>query len=397
MIENVTARSILNSRGEWTIEVALRSGELKATASVPQGESRGSREVVSLPADQAVKNIVEIIAPVIVGRKLGDQNNFDDKLKKLDGTPNKEKLGGNALLGVSMAYSRLSALSANLSLWQYLRELAIPSVKNAQHSVLPVTPPRLLSLMIEGGLHAPGASPFQEYLVLPRATTIIESINIITKLYSTLRQLISDRFGSSATRLGDEGAFAPATNDPLAPFALITEASQASGLADKFEVGLDAAADNVSLNPEELNILYDQMRTNYPLRYLEDPFKENELDNFVSLLTKFDKGLMIAGDDLTVTNVERMKLAQAKKSINAMIIKPNQIGTVTETLEAVKLAREYGWKVIVSHRGQETNDDFIADLAWGIGADGIKLGAPARGERVAKYNRLLEIEATLLT
>ena len=397
MIENVTARSILNSRGEWTIEVTLRSGEWKVTASVPQGESRGSREVVSLPADQAVKNILEIIAPTIIGHKLGDQNNFDDKLKKLDGTPNKEKLGGNALLGVSMAYSRLSALSANLSLWQYLRELAIPSVKNAQHSVLPVTPPRLLSLMIEGGLHAPGASPFQEYLVLPRATTIIESINIITKLYSTLRQLISDRFGSSATRLGDEGAFAPATNDPLAPFALITEASQASGLADKFEVGLDAAADNVSLNPEELNILYDQARMNYPLRYLEDPFKENELDNFVSLLTKFDKGLMIAGDDLTVTNVERMKLAQAKKSINAMIIKPNQIGTVTETLEAVKLAREYGWKVIVSHRGQETNDDFIADLAWGIGADGIKLGAPARGERVAKYNRLLEIEATLLT
>ena len=278
MIENVTARSILNSRGEWTIEVTLRSGEWKVAASVPQGESRGSHEVVSLLADQAVKNIVEIIAPVIVGRKLGDQNNFDDKLKKLDGTPNKEKLGGNALLGVSMAYSRLSALSANLSLWQYLHQLATP-----KHSVLPVTPPRLLSLMIEGGLHAPGASPFQEYLVLPRATTIIESINIITKLYSTLRQLISDRFGSSATRLGDEGAFAPATNDPLAPFALITEASQASGLADKFEVGLDAAADNVSLNPEELNILYDQMRTNYPLRYLEDPFGENNPDDFAAL------------------------------------------------------------------------------------------------------------------
>jgi enolase len=391
MIDQFTTRPILNSRGEWTIEVTLRSGELTAIASVPQGESRGAYEAVSVSADQAVKNILEIIAPVMVGQKLGDQNSLDNKLKESDGTATKERLGGNALLVVSMVYARLSARAENLPLWQYLRHLSTtPSVKDAQHSVSP----RLLSLMIEGGLHAPGASPFQEYLVLPRTTTIIESVNIVTKLYSALRQLISDRFGPGATHLGDEGAFAPLIADPLAPMSLIMEAARVAGLDDKFDLGLDAAADNVFLSPEELNTFYDQARANYPLCYLEDPFKENELDNFASLLAKSNKELMIAGDDLTVTNVERIKLAQAKGSINAMIIKPNQIGTVTETLEAVKLAREYGWKVIVSHRGQETNDDFIADLAWGIGADGIKLGAPARGERVAKYNRLLEIEAT---
>ena len=396
MIENVIARPILNSRGEWTIEVILRSGELVATASVPQGESRGAHEAVSLSAELVVKNILEIIAPAMVGQKLGDQNSLDNQLRELDGTATKERLGGNAILGVSMAYARLSARATNLPLWQYLRQLtATPSVKDVQPSVLSIVPPRLLSLMIEGGLHAPGASPFQEYLVLPRVTTIIESVNVVTKLYRALREIVSDRFGPSATRLGDEGAFAPPTADPLIPFALIMEAARVADLENEFDLGLDVAADNVSLSPKELNIFYDQARANYPLRYLEDPFKENELDNFATLLAKFDKEVLITGDDLTVTNVGRMKLAQAKKSINAMIIKPNQIGTVTETLEAVKLAREYGWKVIVSHRGQETNDDFIADLAWGIGADGIKLGAPARGERVAKYNRLLEIEAAL--
>ena len=396
MIENVIARPILNSRGEWTIEVILRSGELVATASVPQGESRGAHEAVSLSAELVVKNILEIIAPAMVGQKLGDQNSLDNQLRELDGTATKERLGGNAILGVSMAYARLSARATNLPLWQYLRQLtATPSVKDVQPSVLSIVPPRLLSLMIEGGLHAPGASPFQEYLVLPRVTTIIESVNVVTKLYRALREIVSDRFGPSATRLGDEGAFAPPTADPLIPFALIMEAARVADLENEFDLGLDVAADNVSLSPKELNIFYDQARANYPLRYLEDPFKENELDNFATLLAKFDKEVLITGDDLTVTNVGRMKLAQAKKSINAMIIKPNQIGTVTETLEAVGLARGYGWKVIVSHRGQETNDDFIADLAWGIGADGIKLGAPARGERVAKYNRLLEIEAAL--
>ena len=394
MIEKVTARPILDSRGEWTIEVTVRSGELSATASVPQGESRGSREVVALPAEDAVKNIIEIIAPATIGFKLGDQSSLDIKLKELAGPATKERLGGNAMLGVSMAYARLSARAAGLPLWKYLRRLAATlSVKDAQHSVLPVTPPRLLSLMIEGGLHAGGGSSFQEYLVLSRATSIAESVSIVTELYRSLRKLVSARFGPTATHLGDEGAFAPPVTDPLAPFALIIEAARVSGLADKFEVGLDAAASNVSLSPEELTAFYDQVRTNYPLCYLEDPFGENDLDSFATLLNKYGNEVMIVGDDLTTTNVEQMKLVQAKRSINALIVKPNQIGTVSETLAAVQLAREYSWKVIVSHRGRETNDDFIADLAWGIGADGIKLGAPARGERVAKYNRLLEIES----
>lgn len=394
-IENIFARPILDSRGEWTIEATLRSGDLEAAASVPQGESRGSREVVVVPSKTAVKNIIEIISPVITGLELGDQNSFDDKLKELDGTSNKEKLGGNALLAVSIVYARLSARVADQPLWQYLRELATPSVKDVQHSVLPVAPPRLFSLMIEGGLHASGGSPFQEYLVFPHATTIAESVDVVTKLYKSLREIVNQHFGRPATHLGDEGAFAPPVTDPLTPFALIIEAANVAGLADKFDVGLDAAATNVSLKPEELVVVYDQMRASHPLCYLEDPFGENDLENFTALLNKYGNEMMIVGDDLITTNVEQMKLVQTKRGVNAMIVKPNQIGTVSETLAAVRLAREYNWKVIVSHRGRETNDDFIADLAWGIGAYGIKLGAPARGERVAKYNRLLAIETSL--
>jgi len=388
MIEKVAARPILDSCGEWTVEVTLRSGELIATASIPQGESRGSREAVALPVEVGVKNIVEIISPTIIGFKLGDQSSLDTKLKELDGTATKEHLGGNALLGVSMAYARLSALFGCQPLWQYLRSLSNLGGE-------PTAPPRLLSLMIEGGLHAGGGSPFQEYLVLPRATTIAESVTTVVNLYRSLRKIVSQRFGPTATHLGDEGAFAPPVADPLVPFALIKEAASTAGLTDKFDVGLDVAANNTSLNSEELIILYRQMRASCPFWYLEDPFKENDWDYFAVLLTEFGKDMMIVGDDLTATNVAQMKLAQTQKSINAMIVKPNQIGTITETLEAIRQARLYGWKVIVSHRGRETNDDFIADLAWGVGADGIKLGAPARGERVAKYNRLLEIEATV--
>ncbi|MEK7622050.1 MAG: phosphopyruvate hydratase [Patescibacteria group bacterium] len=384
MIQRLTARPILDSRGEWTIEVVAWWGDRRGIASVPQGESRGAREAVSLPADQAVKNILEIIAPALEGNDFPDQARLDQRLQELDGTATKERLGGNALLGVSLAYARLTASMRNQPLWQYLRDICAWSVK-------PIAPPQLLSLMIEGGLHAPGGALFQEYLVLPQTRTIVDAIDLVTDLYGSLRELVSRRFGPAATRLGDEGAFAPPTT--YEPFALIIEAGQASGLADKFDVGLDAAATGLSLAPEELIALYRELRASYPLRYLEDPFNENDLDHFASCLAEFGEGIMITGDDLTVTNVKRMELAQTKRSVNAMIVKPNQIGTVTQTLAAVRLAREYGWQVIVSHRGRETNDDFIADLAWGIGADGIKLGAPARGERVAKYNRLLELEA----
>ncbi|HEY4476945.1 MAG TPA: phosphopyruvate hydratase [Candidatus Paceibacterota bacterium] len=385
MIEQLTARSILDSRGEWTIEVALTALGHRAVASVPQGESRGEHEAVAVLAETAVENVIEIIAPVVRGLELGKQIEFDEKIRSLDGTTNKSHLGGNALLATSIVYARLSALVMGVPLWRYLRQLS-------QLEGKPTRPPRLLSLMIEGGLHADGGSPFQEYLVLPKVETIAEAVATVTKLYGTVREIVRERFGPTATHLGDEGAFALPLTNPLTPFALIMEAIEDAGLVGKFDVGLDVAADNVSLSPEELIVLYDQMRADYSVCYLEDPFNENDLDHFAALLIKWEGGVAIVGDDLTVTNVGRMELAKVKKSINAMIVKPNQIGTVSETLEAVARAREYGWKIFVSHRGRETNDDFIADLAWGVGADGIKLGAPARGERVAKYNRLLEIE-----
>ncbi len=386
-IKSVTARPILDSRGGWTVEATIcLVNNLRATASVPQGESTGSLEAVSLPAAEAVRNVNEIIGPALQRMAVGEQTAIDQRLLELDGTALKSKFGGNALLAVSLVAARAAALADQLPLWQYLRELS-------DFSVPAGLAPRLVALMMEGGLHAPGASPFQEYLILLRSRVISESVSLVERLYCELRERLKHQFGPTVSRVGDEGAFAPAVTDPAEPFALLGQVVKDLSLEDQLDFGLDAAANNVDWSIEELFKFYRQLRAHYPLRYLEDPFAETDFANFARLHTEFGDSTLVVGDDLTVTNVARLAEAKQAGSINAVIIKPNQIGTLTETLEAIRRAREYGWQIIVSHRGRETNDDFIADLAYGVGADGIKLGAPARGERVAKYNRLLAIEA----
>lgn len=386
-IKTVTARPILDSRGEWTVEATIfLANDITGTATVPHGESTGSLEVVSLSAAEAVRNINEVIGPALQGMAVDEQMAIDRRLLELDGTPQKSKLGGNALLAVSLAAARASARAKQKPLWRHLRGLSGFSVPAG-------LAPRLVALMIEGGLHAPGASPFQEYLVIPRSRVVSESVSLVERLYRELREELKQKFGPGAGRVGDEGAFAPAVTDPAELFALLGQVVKNLGLEDQLDFGLDAAATTVDWPTDDLFKFYRQLRAHYPLRYLEDPFTETDFANFARLHAEWGEATLIVGDDLTVTNVARLDEAKQAGSINAVIIKPNQIGTLTETLEAVRRAREYGWQIIVSHRGRETNDDFIADLAYGVGTDGLKLGAPARGERVAKYNRLLAIEA----
>lgn len=389
-IANITACPILDSRGTWTVEAAvtLKNG-ITARASVPQGKSTGAHEVVSLPADMAVKKIEKDIAKKLKGKNAAHQQAIDDIMIKLDGTETKRRLGGNAILGVSIACAKAAAEEKNIPLWQHIRTVSGLEVKNIKKGVMY---PRLFVNVINGGQHAGNNLDFQEYLVIPKARSMRESVATAARIYHALGDYLAKTKGRHARNIGDEGGYAPEFRDNLEPFHIIK-----SIIADlkikNVDFGLDAAATGIALTRDELTQAYHHMRKNYPFIYLEDPFGEEEFATFAELKKSKDmEGVMITGDDLTTTNVRRMERAHAEGSINAIIVKPNQIGSVSEALDAVRAARTYKWGVVVSHRSGETNDDFVADFAYGVGADGLKLGAPARGERIAKYNRLLEIE-----
>ncbi len=383
----LTARQILDSRGERTIEVQLVTGNRKlVTGSVPQGKSKGSFEAHYVPPEVAVRNVEKIIAPKLKNFDVTRQRDIDSFLIRLDGTPMKSRLGANAILGVSIACVKAGAAVKNVPLWKYIGKLlgGVPAKKSAG--------PRPYVNMINGGMHAGNNLRFQEYLVIPKAKTFSEAVWIATELYQSLKIYLEKTKGRSAANLGDEGGFAPDFKDALEPFAILEKVAKSAGLRGKIDFGLDAAATDAGLNVKKFSETYAVMAKKFNLFYLEDPLPENDFKGFAALRQELPRHLLVAGDDLTVTNLERMELAHDSESVNAMIVKPNQIGTVTEAIDAVRKAKEWGWAVVVSHRSGETNDDFIADFAVGVRADGFKLGAPARGERIAKYNRLLEIE-----
>ena len=388
-IEKIKARKILDSRGEWTIEVELETESgTAAVAAVPQGKSTGSEEDLSLPAEQAVENVNKQINDALHGLDASDQNKIDATLIKLDGTPNKSNLGANAMLGVSMACARATAKEKNLPLWSHLRNIYDGEIINKN-------PPQLFANCINGGVHAGSGLEIQEYVVVPKFNTIKESVEFEVKFYEILKEILIAEFGPTASEVGDEGGFAPHIKDNLEPLKYLKQALEKLGAMEKADLGIDAAASNIKRSQNELKEWYRRMKEEYNLLYIEDPFDEKDIESFVSLAKEFGGRPMIIGDDLTTTDPKEIEKAAKAGAINGVIIKLNQIGTVTETLEAVKVARKYNLFVIISHRSGETDDDFIADLAWAVGADGIKLGAPARGERVAKYNRLLEIEEEL--
>lgn len=403
------ARQVLDSRGQWTVEasVVLTNGA-EARASVPQGKSTGSAEAVALPAPQAVHNIIKTIAPKICNHEFKDQAALDAALIKLDGTGNKSKLGANAILAVSVAFLRASAVATGAPLWRHLRDIyeeGAPAARNGRGTAAGARThgrktgthlalPRLFINMVNGGLHAGNDLHFQEYLVIPNCGTIKESVEVGAAIYHALGDLLVRRKGKNAANLGDEGGYAPDFKDDVEPLRFLAAAAKKLKLTKKVDFGMDAAATDItSMDHKELQAMYPKLIRQHGLIYIEDPFDEEDFLSFAALTMRFGAHAWIAGDDLTTTNVFRMEHARAEGSVNAVIIKPNQIGTVSEALDAVRAARKYNWAVIASHRSGETNDDFIADFAYGVHADGLKLGAPARGERVAKYNRLLEIEA----
>lgn len=370
-IKKIKANSISDSNGRSTVMVRLEADSGAFSAAVPSGISTGKYEAVVLGADKAIENIDKIISPAFEGREFESQKEIDGALIGLDGTKSKSRLGANAILPVSIAFCRALAASQNLPLYRLISELAEAEIRLPQPSFN----------MIEGGKHADSGLSFQEFMIIPQKASFRENLEIGKSIYSRLKNILEKKFGN--VKLSREGAFSPSLKTAFEAIDSILEA----GRGENFKIAIDAAG----AKGED----YQELISKYPITSIEDPFAEEDYDSWADFLRNVGTKIYVFGDDLTVTNIERIKMAREKNLCNAVIVKPNQIGTVTETLEAVKLAKSFGWKVMVSNRAGETEDDFIADLAAGIGADFIKSGAPYPKERMAKYQRLVEIEEEL--
>jgi enolase 1/2/3 len=405
----VKAREILDSRGNPTVEAEVHTLAFLGRASAPSGASTGKHEAVELrDGDEkrfhgkgvlrAVKNINTVIGPRLIGTDCLEQKSIDRKMIELDGTPNKGRLGANAILPVSMAVSRAAAEHRGMSLFARLH----PSEKYT----LPVP----MMNVINGGEHAGNELAIQEFLIEPvGAKSCREAIRTGSEVYQSLKGVLSSRYGKDSTNVGDEGGFAPPLKFTAEALGAIREAIQRAGYGEKeVRLGIDAASstfydrktdryrvDGKAMSNDELEDYYASLRDEFDLLTLEDPFEEDGFASFSAITKRLGRKTAIIGDDIYVTNVSRIKEGIKASATNAVLIKLNQIGTVTETEEAIDLARKSGWKVAVSHRSGETDDPFIAHLATAFGADFIKTGAPARGERVAKYNELIRIEEQL--
>ncbi len=403
-IEKVSAREILDSRGNPTLEVKVFAAGKEFSAGVPSGASTGEYEAVELRDNEkrysgkgvlkAARNVNEIIGPKIEGLDPADQGKIDGILIRIDGTKNKSRLGANALLGASLAVCRAGAASKNIPLYRHISNLA-----GSGPLKLPV--PSLN--IINGGAHAGNDLDIQEFMIVPKAKGFSKMMQMSSETYHCLKKIIKERYSESGANVGDEGGFAPSLKDPKEALDLIMAAFESAGYKGKMTIALDCAASQIFRNgkyhingkaysKEKLLEYYLGLAFKYPIISFEDPFEENDWQGFSMMAEKSKGRFLVIGDDLLVTNPERIKTAFGEKACSGLLLKVNQIGTVTESVMAANLAKSFGWKVMVSHRSGETCDDFIADLSVGIGADFIKSGAPARGERVAKYNRLMEIE-----
>jgi enolase len=409
-ITDVKARQVLDSRGNPTVEVDVwtRDGS-KGRGTVPSGASTGIHEALELRDGdtkrfhgkgvlKAVSNVNDRIRSRVIGKDARAQREIDGLMIALDGTPNKKRLGANAILGVSMAVTKVAALSQGKPAYKYLRDM--PSYK------LPVP----MMNVINGGKHAGNKLAVQEFQIEPvGASSCSEAIRIGDEVYHSLGSVLKAKYGPSAINVGDEGGYAPPlemTGDALE--AILQAISDAGYDESTVHIGIDAASssfyndkdsayqiDGKKFSSGELEDYYEELVRTYPIRTLEDPFDEDDFDNFSQITRKLGNRIKIIGDDLYVTNPERIKKGIQKKATNAILIKLNQIGTVTETLDAIKMSREAGMDIVVSHRSGETEDTFISHLATSQESLFIKTGAPARGERTAKYNELLRIEEEL--
>ena len=406
-IRDVYAREILDSRGNPTVEVEVLAGEnICGRASVPSGASTGQFEAVELRdggeryrglgVTTAVDNVNTRIAPEIIGMNIFDQIEIDRVMIQLDGTENKSKLGANAILGVSMAVAKAAAKALEIPLYRYLG------------GVSPKRMPIPMMNILNGGKHADNTVDFQEFMIMPiGACCFKEGLRMCAEIYHTLKKILHEKHLSTA--VGDEGGFAPNVKDAKEALSLIVEAVEKAGykLKEEIVIALDVAAselynkefkkyvfegEDVIRSSEELVAYYEKLIEEFPIISIEDPMDEEDWDGWKLMTERLGKKVQLVGDDLFVTNTKRLQKGIDMGVANAILIKVNQIGTLTEAFEAIELAKKSGYRSIISHRSGETEDSTIADIAVAFSTGQIKTGAPCRTERVAKYNQLLRIE-----
>lgn len=416
-IKRIYARQIFDSRGNPTVEVDLLTEKGLFRAAVPSGASTGIHEALELRdgdkskymgkgVSKAVDNVNKTIAPQLIakGFDLTDQTAIDEFMIGLDGTENKGNLGANAILGVSLACCKAGAAQKGVPLYRHIADLA-----GNTKVVLPVP----AFNVINGGSHAGNKLAMQEFMILPTgAQSFHEAMRIGSEVYHNLKSVIKARFGLDATAVGDEGGFAPNIQDNKEALELIQEAINQAGYSGKVEIGMDVAASefykdgkydldfkNPNSNPNDyvdkdaLKAMYEEFISSYPIVSIEDPFDQDDWDAWTAMNTATQ--IQIVGDDLTVTNPKRIQIAVDKNACNCLLLKVNQIGSLTETIRAHQLAKKSGWGTMVSHRSGETEDSTIADIVVGLSTGQIKTGAPCRSERLCKYNQLLRIEEQL--
>ena len=404
-IKNIKAREILDSRGNPTVEVdVLLENDIKATASVPSGASTGQREALELRDGdnrymgkgvlKAVNNVNNIIAPALLGKEANNQKEIDQLMIELDGTETKSKLGANAILGVSMATLKAAALDNGLPLYKYI----------GNGTMLP----KPMMNILNGGVHADNVLDFQEFMIIPEALDIKTRVRIGSEVFHNLKKVLKEE--GYNTNVGDEGGFAPNFNSNTEALEAIIKAIKLAGYIPGKDVNLalDVAAsefykdgyyelkgENKTLKTDELILYYEELINKYPIVSIEDPVDENDWDGFRKITEKLGDKIQLVGDDLFVTNKKYLQKGIDLKAGNAILIKVNQIGTITETLETIELSKINGYKTIISHRSGETEDTTIADLAVGLNLGQIKTGSLSRTDRVCKYNRLIRIEDEL--
>lgn len=412
LISKIIARQILDSRGNPTIEATVYSGKVKASASVPSGASTGSHEAVELRdggkswqgkgVSRAIKNIETVISPLLKGCAVADQVELDQRMIAKDGTKDKHRLGANSILAVSIASARLASLLSNQPLYKSLAgQFGFSKPKQLPTPLLNV---------LNGGLHADSGTDIQEFFFIPKKGNFSKKIETGGLAISSLRQLLIRK--KLSVGLGDEGGFAPKLSSNEKALRLMHEALKKAGLKIGKDValGIDAAsseffhldsevyklkADKKNFKPVSIYKMYQKWIDRYGLEVIEDGCSEDDYLGWQKLTLHLGTSTVLVGDDLFVTDPARLQAGIISNIANAVLIKPNQIGSVTETMETISLAKKYGYKVVVSHRSGETMDDFIADLSVAVGADFIKAGSLARGERLAKYNRLMQIAEEL--
>ena len=409
IIDDIYARQILDSRGNPTVEVEVTlSGGAVGRAAVPSGASTGEHEAHELRDEdekvyggkgvlKAVENVNTTLTEELVGWDATEQQAIDDRMIELDGTPTKSSLGANAILGVSLAVAKAAAQQLQIPLYRY--------VGGVSARVMPVPMMNILN----GGKHAANSTDFQEYMVIPTgATSFAQALQMGTETYHALKKVLKK--AGYSTNTGDEGGFAPSLKSNVEAFEVIVEAIQQAGYTpgEDLYLGMDAAVSEIfqdgkyvleregrSLTSEELIDLWEEWSNRFPIISLEDGLDQNDWEGWVMLNERLGDRLQLVGDDLLVTNVQRLEEAIERGAANSILVKLNQIGTLSETIAAVTMAQRTGWSAVISHRSGETEDVTIADLAVALGAGQIKTGAPARSDRVAKYNQLLRIEDEL--